>query len=484
MQATSRKPGVTTLWLRVPTARGRVIYEANPPQAEFHAAPDKYRWLVGGVGGGKSVCGCVEAILTAMEYPGSQGLIGRWAFRELMATTWKTLKGIIPQRLIVAETESSQKAYIDILAPNSQISRIWAWPLSNVNAIHSLEVDWWYVDETDKIPANKAEDMWSALTARLRGTVGPRRGWATGNPNGRDWLWKKFVHPQHALRDHKYVLSPTRWNIANLEGDYEARLRRENSKEWTARFLDAQFNEFEGSVYWNYQEGVHVFEPFPIPPHWPLFLGMDWGLSDPCAALLLTTNETGEIFVVAEYYRANRLLSDQCKEIRSMIAQARPDFRLDWAVIDPSAARRDQASGLNLLDQYREGGLPVTEANNRLHAGVALVQQALNVDPDRLNPITGKLGAPRLFISSRCPNLREQLINYRWGPDSKPLKGEDHAVDALRYAIARNPHAAEPQCRLKPMIPSAKAFWDSLASDEGWRNELPRIGSGARGMTV
>ena len=44
------------------------------------------------------------------------------------------------------------------------------------------------------------------------------------------------------------------------------------------------------------------------------------------------------------------------------------------------------------------------------------------------------------MVSPRCPNFRDELLSYRWKPDgmggtlNRP-EGEDHLIDALRYAM-------------------------------------------------
>lgn len=443
------------------------FYDLTVPGFEHYSAQGLWHH-----NSGKTVSGCIEAFLTAMEYPGSVGLVGRWCHRELMATTWDTLKLIVPRRLIHNIAECPQKCLMDLYAPDGKISRIYGWPLSNVNSIYSLTLDWFYVDEGGQVPGNKGPALWSMLTARLRGTVGPLRGWLTGNPNGRDWIWKQFIN--QGYRGYKWVHAPTRLNLQHLPDGYEQDLRRTNSREWNRRFLDAEFNEFEGAIYWNWSQGVHVFKSFEVPDHWPRFLAMDWGLADPCAALLFASDERGNVFVLDEYYQAGQLVSDQCKAILAMCG-GKP---LDWAVIDPSAKGRDKATGKSLLDQYRENGLHVVEANNRLFDGIALVQEALQVDPDREHPLTGALGSPRLHVSERCRHLQDEFAAYRWGPNGKPTKDADHALDALRYGLMRRPHAATPlQARVRRA--SADAFWRSVAAEAV--AGLPAIGAGARG---
>lgn len=470
--ATTSKPA--QYWLRAPNGK---VYDPLPSQYDFHADEvSKYRWYVGGMGAGKTLSGCVEAFTMAMAYPGSRGLVSRWTHRELMNTTWRTLKAIIPPAFILASAESAQKIELSLRAPNGQVSTIVGAGLSNMDAVFSAEYAWIYLDEGGQIPPKHGPYLWKLIESRLRGPIGPYRAWVTGNPNGRDWLWKKFVG--QGLGGYTMFRAPTRQNVHNPDG-YEANLRRGADSNWVRRFLDAEFNEFEGSVYWNFKEDTHVFTPFDVPAHWPTFLAMDWGLSDPCAAYLMVTDEQGVIYVIDEYYRANRLVSDQCKEILEMVGGR----SLDWAVIDPSADRADQVTGETLLDQYRKGGLPVFKANNRLFDGIAKVQEALKVDEERDHPLTGQPGAPRLLISRKCPRLIEQLSSYRWGPDGKPMKGDDHAVDALRYGIVRGPHKAEPVVR-ETMRASAKAFWDDIASEEGWGSDLPQIGAGPGGRMV
>lgn len=424
-------------------AHNGLIYDPSDEQLAFHQSQAKHRWGVGGVGSGKSCAGCVEAFLTAMEYPGSEGLVGRWGYRDLTATTWRFLKKIVPRELVADSCESIQKTYLDLYAPEGKISRIWGWHLSNTDAIHSLELDWAFIDEADKIPLKHGPELWSLLDARLRGgpnKTGPLRMWVTGNPNGRDWLWRLFV--QKGFREYQVIRMPTGSNSRYQPDGYEQRLRRTNSREWARRYLDAEFNEFEGAVLWNWDERVHVIDPFPVPKHWPLFLSVDPGMADACAALLLTSDEAGNVFVVNEYYDAGKTISQQCEAILRMVGAR----QVEWTVIDPSTRRRDEAVGTKRIDLYRQHGLPnVQEANNSLLDGIAVLQEGLQVEASRAHPVTQALGAPRFYVFRHCGQLRNEIGGWRWGPNGKPLEGDDHCLDAWRYGVMRRPHAAQRQ---------------------------------------
>jgi phage terminase large subunit len=87
--------------------------------------------------------------------------------------------------------------------------------------------------------------------------------------------------------------------------------------------------------------------------------------------------------------------------------------------VDPSAAHFR-------LDLQRLGIHPVN-ADNDVNNGIAKV--------------TSEMKDGKLFICEDCPNLIREIEGYVWHPKCKergedePLKQNDHAVDALRYAI-------------------------------------------------
>jgi phage terminase large subunit len=71
--------------------------------------------------------------------------------------------------------------------------------------------------------------------------------------------------------------------------------------------------------------------------------------------------------------------------------------------------------------------------------------------------MTADLKAGRLFICDGCSNLIREIEGYVWDPKKaargidEPLKENDHAVDALRYAVYNH----KP---VNPMI--SKDYWN------------------------
>lgn len=464
-------------WLRVPPSGdypdGRV-YQPSEAQAGFHASPAKYRWLCGGMGGGKTLAGCFEALATALTYPGSVGAVCRYGFRELRMTTWDTLKKIIPNDMLAGPMlESNQMMLMRIRAPGGRVSLVYGLNGSDWETLTSLNLDWWYVDEVQQYPN---DDVWKQLCGRLRGPVGPLKGWATGTSAGRNWTWRRFVSSDRKP-NHEYFITRTKDNIFLPKG-YEKGLRRENSKEWAARFLDAEFNEYIGNILHQWSDAVHVLEPFPIPPNWPRFRGVDPGMLDPTACLWAAADEAGNLFVYQEYYQMGRTIKEQAEEI----TRATGEQKIEWTAIDPAVRQRSDESGRSRFDMYGEAGLQgLVIGNNDIRASIAELQDLLRVDPLRMHPISGQEGSPKMFVFRTCYNLRREISEWVYKENGRPLDGNDHAISALRYLVMNRPHAAEGKIR-RPRSKAFERFFRQIA-EEATRPAmvLPRIGAGEYG---
>ena len=76
----------------------KVIQKYNPwsKQEQFHKSTAKFRGFIGGLGSGKSICGAVECVLAAFEYPHSLGVILAPCYDDqteiLTSEGWRLLK--------------------------------------------------------------------------------------------------------------------------------------------------------------------------------------------------------------------------------------------------------------------------------------------------------------------------------------------------------------------------------------------------------
>lgn len=141
-------------------------YTPLPWQSEFHLSDAKERWLLGDYGSGKTLAGCVEAVKTALLYPGSWGLVGRYFTRDLQGLR-DTIRELAPPDSFAGP---------DLVRfPNG--SYIVFRHLKDPDLLRGYVLDWFFLDEIGEIPDDTAYEMAKSRTRRVRG---PRRGWVAG----------------------------------------------------------------------------------------------------------------------------------------------------------------------------------------------------------------------------------------------------------------------------------------------------------------
>ena len=199
-----------------------------------------------------------------------------------------------------------------------------------------------------------------------------------------------------------------------------------------------RFAAREGLVYPEFDESVHVIEPFDVPKDWQDMISIDPGLKNPLSAHWYAADYDGNVYVVAEHYRAGEDVDYHAARIREISAA------LGWkrdaqgrvrALIDSAAGQRTLASSKSVSELFYERGILVDpRVDKEMFSGIARVKSYLK----RGN------GMPDLYIFSSCPNLIREMKGYFWGKGDHPEKRDDHALDELRYYLmSRSMPAAE-----------------------------------------
>lgn len=431
-------------------------YQPLPKQRDFHGSAAKFRAFGGGFGNGKTSAGCVEALMLALEYPGSLGLIMRKTRPELRATTQRTFfeggggdpgsgdyTGI-PQELI----RKFNKTDNELKLING--STIYFWPLDDATKLTNINLGWFLIDQAEEIP----EEMFQMLIGRLRQRHAPRKGMVLFNPSGHDWIWRRWVHLEYP--DHKLIHAKTTDN-PNLPPDYIETLLA-YPEAWRKRFMEGSFDVFTGQIWPDFEYETHTVQPFPIPQWFEKIETIDHGRRNPTAVLWLAFDDLGNCFVIDEHYEAGQLVGHHAKAILKKREQAwgTPNY----TVIDASAASQDPNTGRSVIDEYWDYGISTIPSDRHVIARINRVAEWLRPDPLHPHPVTGETrpeGWPRLYIFRNCPNLIEHVPQYRWKPQpptqqtdplEKPLERDDHDVDSLGYGLMTRPAPATAPVKL------------------------------------
>ena len=196
-----------------------------------------------------------------------------------------------------------------------------------------------------------------------------------------------------------------------------------------------KFSEGAGLVYPEFDESVHVIEPFAVPPEWQDNISIDPGLNNPLSAHWYCVDWDGNIYVVAEHFAAGKDIdfhAEAIKEISRKIGwrtDARGRIR---ALIDSAANQRTLASSKSVTELFYERGILVdTNVNKEVFSGIERVKSYL------------KGNGTKLYIFSNCVNMIDEFKTYSWADGDTPVKRDDHCMDELRYYITSRPRPAE-----------------------------------------
>ena len=286
---------------------------------------------------------------------------------------------------------------------------------SAVRTIQGATLSLAYVDEATCIPA----PFWRMLIGRL--SVPGAQLLGTANPEGpAHWLKKEFIDRAADL-DLKY------WNFTlddnpSLDEKYKASIKASYTGMWYKRYILGEWAAAHGLVYDSF-DYTNIYEQLPHQPNYTV-VGIDYGTTNATAAVMVSITPTiwPQIRVEAEYYydsaKKGRSKDDAelANDIKAFIGYR--DVRCIY--VDPAAASFKLA--------LRSKDLPVVDAINDVLLGIKHTSKFI--------------GGKNLVIQKGCTTLIEHMQSYAWDPkaadrgEDKPLKVNDHILDALRYAIA------------------------------------------------
>jgi hypothetical protein len=200
-----------------------------------------------------------------------------------------------------------------------------------------------------------------------------------------------------------------------------------------------KFASGAGLVYPEFDERVHVIEPFPIPKEWQDNISIDPGLNNPLSAHWYAVDYDDNVYVVYEHFAAGRDVDYHAAEIKRIckLLNWKTDARGRILALIDSAAKQRTLSGVkSVVELFYERDILVNpDVEKDLFTGIARVKSYLN--PNN--------GLPNTYIFSSCVNLIRELKSYFWGSGDAPRKADDHALDEMRYYLMSRPHKTPPK---------------------------------------
>lgn len=405
-------------------------------QVEFHKCNKKNRWVFGGNRSGKTECGAVETVYLARgNHPYKENRpISCW-----VVSLSKQVQRDVAQEKILhylrkdwiekivmssGKQDSAESGVIDfILVKNvfGSLSKIGFKSCDQGREkFQGSSLDFVWFDEEPPY------DIYQECRMRvfdkkgmIFGTMTPLKGltWVYNeiylNEKNDDEVWyTEMEWADNPFLDEQEIIAMT----SSLSQD-ELESRRYG-----------KFKQCGGLVYSEFNEQIHVIEPFDIPKEWQDNISIDPGLNNPLSAHWYCEDFDGNVYVVAEHYAQGKDVYYHSNKIKEICQ------KLDWhyyngkisALIDSAAMQRTLASSKSVVDLFYENDILVNpKVNKDMFSGINTVKRYLK---------DGE-GKAHLFIFKNCTNLIREIKSYWWGDNDLPIKRDDHCLDEMRYYL-------------------------------------------------
>ncbi|MBQ3552229.1 MAG: phage terminase large subunit [Clostridia bacterium] len=429
----------------------------NKKQEEFLRSEARHTAYGGARGGGKSWAMRRKLVLLSLKYPKLNSLLMRRTLPELYENH---VVPLLSELAGVAEYTSSKREF---MFPNG--SRIKLGYCDNSNDIYRYQGQEYDVIGLEEATHFTEEQMRFITTCNrsVRLDFSPKMLY-TCNPGnvGHAWVKRLFIDRdfRSGERPEDYAFIPARIydNKVLLESDPGYLIQLESLPEELRRaHLNGDWDVFAGQFFKEFDRVKHVCEPFQIPGEWKRFRSMDWGFNDPCCVLWHAVNNDGAIYTYRELYvrqqRADQIARDILKESGDehiSYTVASPDM---WQKRGAVLSSQGGYLGECIAELFLKLGVPLIPADNSRVLGWQRVREYLAEDTS---------GRPRWQAFPCCNNLIRTLpmLVYDSHNREDAADGEDHAPEALRYALMSRPGKAK-------VYEQKKSIFDPFGTEGG-----------------
>jgi phage terminase large subunit-like protein len=223
-----------------------------------------------------------------------------------------------------------------------------------------------------------------------------------------------------------------------------------------------RFVSFAGLIYPQFRPDRHIVPVQEVPGAVEVFCGIDPGFRHMTGVVFCFLDAQDRLVVFDELACRQQTIRQVCDQIRATCKKW--DVRPNWFVIDPASRNKNNQTGRSDAQEFHDNGITTIPGQNAVGAGINRVKERLDAD--------------KLLIAAHCSELHGEFRRYRWVKDTtrredaspdKPVKKDDHLLDALRYVVMQ-----------RPLRPTAEAWEQTLTfKDRMLRHALRALDRGS-----
>lgn len=364
--------------------------------------PHRFRVLCCGRRYGKTTL-AIDQMKARLTIPNSRVVYVAPTYQQARDIAWEQLR----RELQDAGKVNESRLEIELVNGSKLFLRGW----ESIDTLRGQKFDLIVLDEVAMM-----RNFWSHWQEVIRPTLTDTKGEALfiSTPKGFNHFYDLFGL-QAKDEDFKSFHYTTYDNpfIPKEEVD---KAKLELTEDRFAQEYMADFRKSEGLVYKEFLRERHLFKRLPENDFVKTLGGHDFGTTNPCASISIKKDRNAVYWVYDEYYKTGLTDSQQADVVTAL--------RWDECYPDPECP-----SGILELKRRGVNVREVLKNKDSVKNGINVVRELFNTN--------------RLRIHESCINLIWELETYSY-PESKPdrndeenpVKENDHALDALRYALS------------------------------------------------
>jgi len=378
----------------------------HPAQSQIASDTHRFRVVNCGRRFGKTTLAVWEMFAIAVAKDDARVAYLAPTYQQARDIAWGELKKICDP-LIVSVNES--RLEVKIRNQHGGTSQIVLRGWEAVETLRGQLFDFLVLDEISSY-----RDFWNHWQEVLRPTLTDRRGQGLfiSTPKGFNHFYHLY-NLQNGDNDYRSFHFTT-YDNPYIPKDEIAKAKLELTEDRFAQEYMADFRKTQGLVYKEFDRTKHIYTRMAYEPY-KTILGVDFGFTNPAAVLTIQKDTDNRYFVVEEWYKRG--------QTDAQVADYVAALKANEVYPDPASA-----SGCEELRQRGVNIRDVLKNSDSIRNGINTVRELFKSN--------------RLYIHKDCVNLIMELETYAY-PDKKPdnneeerpIKENDHALDALRYAL-------------------------------------------------
>ena len=290
--------------------------KVHKKQMDFHKCLKNNRWVFGGNRSGKTECGAVESVWLARgihPYRENRKNVFGWVVSlsqqvqrdvaQKKILSYLSPDDIVNVVMLSGRKDSLSSGVIDQLFIKNELGGVSVIGFKSCDQgrekFQGASLDFVWFDEEP--PQDVYEECKMRLLDRcgtMFGTMTPLKGLTYiydeiyMNCNHSSEVWYEFME----WADNPY-----------LNAHEVKKLTDSLSKDSLDSRRYGRFKAGSGAVYSEFDENVHVIQPFEVPYDWQECISIDPGLNNPLACHFYAVDYDGNVYVIAEHYEEEKV---------------------------------------------------------------------------------------------------------------------------------------------------------------------------------